>query len=206
MMKFPQKIAVVLGILFPLGAAQGDASFPKPSTDFAIQPVYAMAIELNVTAKEQEALHDALEIDGYKHPRQKFHCTIGFIEKMIPQEEVTAFGEAITQALQEHIDREPLVYEVDKAAYLFKDVLAFLPTARSKESLKNLNLWLSHKIQEISKGRWKLNRESTPEHYFPHLTLWHTHSPDSRLKKLEELAATHPTFLLRNAAYVIVIQ
>lgn len=101
---------------------------------------YSMAIKINVTKKDQEALHHALEAAGYKGHRRKLHCTVGFIEKMIPPEESTAFGEAITHELQELIDREPLLYEVDKAVPLFGHVIAFLPTVRSQENLKKINL------------------------------------------------------------------
>lgn len=163
-----------------------------------------MAIKINVTEKDQEALNHALEAAGYKHQRRKFHCTIGFIEKMIPPEESAAFGQTIRDELQEFIDHKPLLYKVDKAAHLFNHVLAFLPTAPSQENLRKINHWLFYKVQEISEGRWGLNKESLPENYTPHLTLWHTRRPDPRFKKLEVFAGTHPTCHLTNASYVLI--
>lgn len=162
-----------------------------------------MAIKINVTRKDQEALNHALEAAGYKGQRRKLHCTIGFIEKMIPPDEVTSFGDAITRGLQELINQEPLLYEVDKVAHLFGHVIVFLPTTRSQENLKKINLWLFHKVQELSENRWELNRESTPENYVPHFTLWHTRRPDRRFKKLEKFAETHPVYSLAEASYVV---
>lgn len=163
-----------------------------------------MAIKINVTKKDQETLNHGLEAAGYKSQRRKFHCTVGFIEKMIPPEESTAFGEAIAHSLQELIDQEPLLYEVDKVVHLFGHVIGFVPTLPSQESLKKVNLWLFHKVHEISKGHWALNKESLPENYIPHLTLWHTRRPDRRLKKLKEFAGIHPIYHLADASYVII--
>lgn len=162
-----------------------------------------MAIKINVTPKDQEALNHTLETAGYRPQKRKFHCTVGFIEKAIPFEEVNTFGQAIIQHLQILIDETPLVYEVDTAVHLFKHVLAFLPTSDSQGRLKEINFWLSQKVQEISENRWGLNRESVPDNYIPHLTLWRTHHPDHRFKKLNEFAKTHPTYHLRQAGYVI---
>jgi len=162
-----------------------------------------MAIKINVAQKDQEALNRILVARGYSYQRRKFHCTLGFIEKGIPEEEAHTFGQSICHELQKLVDVEPLLYEVGKAVPLFGRVLVFLPTARSEKHLKKLNLWLFHKVQEISEDRWGLNKETLSENYTPHLTLWHTHRPDHRLKKLEEVANTHPTYHLTNTAYVI---
>lgn len=162
-----------------------------------------MALKINVAPKHQEALNHVLETAGYKGQKRKFHCTVGFIEKMIPAPEAPAFGQAITPALQEVIDCEPLVYEVERVVHLFGQVLAFLPTPSSQKNLLKINGWLFHKVQEISGNRWGLNKESLPENYIPHLTIWHTHRPDRRFKKLEELGKTHPTYRLTEAAYVV---
>ena len=163
----------------------------------------SMAIKINVTPKDQIALNHILETAGYRGQRRKFHCTVGFIEKIIPAEEAASLGETIIYALQEFVDLNPPLYEVDTAVHLFDRVLAFLPSLSSQESLKEINLWLLHKVQEISENRWGLNQESLPENYIPHLTLWHTHRPDLRFKKLEEFAATHPIYHLTDTAYII---
>lgn len=166
--------------------------------------LHSMAIKINVAPKEQEALYHALEAIGYKGQRRKLHCTVGFIEQMIPPAEIAAFGKVIIDELQGIIDQEPLLYEVDKVASLFGRVIGFLPTPSSQRHLKKINLWLFHRIEEMSQGRWGLNRESIPENYIPHLTLWHSHRPDHRFIKLEGIAETHPTYHLTNAACVIV--
>lgn len=162
-----------------------------------------MAIKINVSHKDQEALHRALEAAGYRDQRRKFHCTIGFIEKMLPPKESTSFGDKITRVLQESINHNPLLYEVGGAVHLFGHVIAFLPTARSQENLRKINLWLSHKVEEISEDRWKLNIETLPQNYTPHLTLWHTRHPDHRFKNLEECAEIHPIYHLTEARCVI---
>ena len=55
----------------------------------------------------------------------------------------------------------------------------------------------------MSGGQWRLNKESSPKHYIPHLTLYHSHWLDIRLKTLEKFAETHPTYPLTEAAYVL---
>ena len=162
-----------------------------------------MAIKINAAQKDQDALSRILEERGYSDQRRKFHCTLGFIEKGIPGEEADTFGKTICHELQKLVDVEPLLYEVGKAVPLFDRVLAFLPTTRSENHLKKLNVWLFHKVQEISEDRWGLNKKTLSENYTPHLTLWHTYRPDQRLKKLEEFASTHPIYHLANTAYVI---
>lgn len=144
-----------------------------------------------------------LEKAGYMGQKRKFHCTFGFIEKIIPEEESKVFGQRITQLLQELIESHLPVYEVEKAAHLFGHVVAFLPTAKSLSHLKEINSWLFDKVKEISEGRWSLNEETFSPNYTPHLTLWRTRSPDRRFKKLEEIAETHPSFHLLEASYVI---
>lgn len=162
-----------------------------------------MAIKINVSAKDQEALNQVLQEAGYKATSRKFHCTVGFIEKIIPSEEVHLFGQTVVDELQEFIQGLPAIYEVEKAVHLFKHVIALTPTPHSEESLKTINRWLWEKVQEISKNQWVLNEQSIPEKYIPHLTVWRTHKPDGRFKKLEEFAQTHPTYKLTQAAYVV---
>ena len=163
----------------------------------------SIAIEINVSAKDQEALNHVLKGAGYSSTRRKFHCTVGFIETMIPPEKVASFGQTVVDELQEMVDGLVLIYKVEKAVHLFKHVLAFVPTIQSEESLKEINRWLLEKVQEISKNRWSLNTQTLPENYEPHLTLWRTHHPDRRFRKLEEFASTHPSYHLTKAAYVV---
>ena len=163
----------------------------------------SMAIKINVTAKDQEALNQVLTGAGYAPTRRKFHCTLGFIDKMIPLEEVSSFGQAVVDELQSVINEESPVYEVEKAVHLFKHVISFVPTIQSEESLKEINLWLWEKVQELSQNRWWLNEQTTPEKYKPHLTLGRARSPDRRFRKLEEFALTYPRYHLTQAAYVV---
>jgi 2'-5' RNA ligase len=165
--------------------------------------MHSMAIKINVLQEEQEAISHLLEKAGFPFKRRKFHCTIGFIEKMIPKEDVTIFGRKITELLQDHIDTLSPLYEVEKVEHLFRRVLVFSPTAKCLVTLKELNQWLLEKVFEVSENRWGLNEETIPQNYTPHFTLWHMHKPDSRFKKLEELAANHPIYHLTQAAYVV---
>lgn len=165
--------------------------------------MHSMAIKMNVSRKDQEAIHHLLETIGHARKRRKFHCTLGFVEKRIPENESTAFGEKITHWLQEVIDLQAPFYEVEKAAYLFGHVVAFLPTPQSLVSLKKMNIRLFEKVNEISEGRWRLSEETLPQNYTPHLTLWRTRHADHRLKTVEEFAKTHPIYPLSEAAYVI---
>ncbi len=165
--------------------------------------MHAMAIKINVSQKDQGAINDALEKVGYPRQRRKYHCTFGFIEKMIPEEEVDTFGEKITHALQDYIDPLSPHYEVEKVGHLFGHVIAFLPTEKSLVSLREINLWLVEKVKEISEGRWELNTETQSQTYIPHLTLWRSRRPDQRLEKLKAFAETHPSYHLLEAGYVI---
>ena len=131
----------------------------------------SMALKMNVSPKDQETLNDILQSVGYERQRRKFHCTVGFIEKMIPEEEAVAFGEKMTTLLQEYIAPLSLTYEVQTAAHLFGHVIAFLPTNHSLESLKKINEWLGNTVAQVSDGRWFLNEETTGSGYTPHMTL-----------------------------------
>jgi len=165
--------------------------------------MHSMVIKINVSREDQEKINDILEKVGYARQRRKFHCTVGFIEKIIPEEETIVFGQKITQFLQEIIESRPLLYEVENAAHLFGHVIAFLPTAKSLVQLKEINTWLFDKVKEISEDRWGLNEETFSLNYIPHLTLWRTRRPDRRFKTLEEAVETHPAYQLSEAAYVI---
>lgn len=146
-------------------------------------------------------MNQLLEKVGYGLQQRKFHCTVGFIEKMIP-DEARAFGDIITQKLQDYIAPHIPVYEVEKAAHLFGHVIAFLPTAKSLAVLKEINLWLFDQVRKISGERWGLNEETLPQNYFPHFTLWRTRRSDRRFHKLETLAEGHPSYSLTQAACV----
>ena len=163
----------------------------------------SMALKINVSRADQEAINHVLEKAGYTPQKRKFHCTIGFIEKMIPEEESVAFGQKITLLLQDTITPLQPLYEVDKAVHLFGHVIAFLPTAKALAQLQEMNIWLFDKVKEISGGRWELNEETQSQAYIPHLTLWRSRRPDRRLQKLAQVAETHPSYHLSEAAYVI---
>lgn len=161
----------------------------------------SIAIKINVSPKDQEAVNEVLEKAGYAPQRRKFHCTICFIEKVVP-EEAQAFGDIITQKLQDYITPHIPVYEVEKVAHLFGHIIAFLPTAKSLVVLKEINLWLFDQVREVSGERWGLGEKTLPQNYFPHFTLWRTHHLDKRFKKLEMLAEGHPSYSLTQAACV----
>lgn len=165
--------------------------------------MHAMALKVNVSKKDQESINDVLERAGYERQRRKYHCTFGFIEKTIPDEEVVSFGQEVTQKLQNFVGCQSLIYEVETTAHLFGHVIAFLPTSKSVIQLKEINTWLFNKITELSEGRFYLNIESSPQNYIPHMTLWRTRHLDARFKKLEELAQTHPSYVLTEASYVV---
>ncbi|MBS0272146.1 MAG: hypothetical protein JSR85_05815 [Proteobacteria bacterium] len=163
----------------------------------------SLALKVNVSKRDQEFINDLMEKAGYERQRRKYHCTFGFIEKMIPDQEVVSFGQKMTQELQELIKRQPPIYEVEMTAHLFGHVIVFSPTSKSLIQLKEINGWLFNKIAELSEGRFRLNKESEPQNYIPHMTLWRTRHLDVRFKKLEELSQTHPSYVLSEAAYVV---
>ncbi len=166
--------------------------------------MHSMAIKINVSREDQEAINRLLQEAGFPFQKRKFHCTIGFIEKMIPKEDLTSFGSKITELLQEYIDPLLPLYEVEKVEHLFGHVIAFSPTPKSLTSLKELNAWLFDKVQEVSSHRWGLNDETVPQNYTPHFTLWRMRRVDTRFKNLEELVAkAHPAYHLIQAAYVV---
>jgi len=165
--------------------------------------MHSMAIKINVSQLDREAINDVLEKAGYARQRRKYHCTFGFIEKMIPEEESIAFGEKIIRDLQDFINPLSPYFEVETAVHLFGHVIAFLPNATSLTALKEINLWLFDKVQEISEGRWALNTETTSQYYTPHMTLWRTRHPDHRFEGLKVVAETHPSYKLSEVGYVI---
>ena len=155
-----------------------------------------MAFKINVSLKDQKVLNHALVKAGYKGQRRKFHYTVGFIDKTIPKEDAQAFGETVVKELQQVVDNLQPFYEVEKAAHLFGCVFALLPTPVSRVKLREINLWLSNK-------KINLNKETLPENYIPHLTVWHSRCIDRRFQSLEQYASHHPTYHLKQAAYVI---
>ncbi len=165
--------------------------------------MHSLALKINVSKTDQEALNKVMESCGYAPQKRKFHCTFGFIEKMIPEDEADSFGQTITQHLQAYIDPLPPIYEVGKAAHIFGHVIAFEPTPQSRIHLEGINLWLSNKVNELSEGRFTLNEETKPGQITPHMTLWRTHRADQRLQKLETIADTHPSYHLTQAGYVV---
>jgi len=165
--------------------------------------MHSMAIKINVSHEDRDAINRHLEEAGYGRQRRKFHCTFGFIEKVIPKEEVHSFGQMITKLLQDYLETRALTYEVKSAVHLFGHVIAFEPTSTSIPQLLGVNQWLFEKVKEVSKGRFSLNEETTPQKYTPHLTLWRTKRPDTRFEKLNKYAETHPSYTLSEAAYVV---
>jgi 2'-5' RNA ligase len=163
----------------------------------------SLAIKINASPQDQEKIKHLLESVGETHKHPKFHCTIGFIENIPSKEKTTLLGEKIVAALQSHIDLQCPTYEVETAIRLFGHIVAFTPTHQSEKELKDLNAWLFQKVEEISEGLFLLDKATSPQNYIPHMTLWRAHYPDKRLQKLEEMAKTHPTYRLSEAAYVL---
>ena len=163
----------------------------------------SLAIKINASPQDQEKIKYLLESVGETHKHPKFHCTIGFIENIPSKEEATLLGEKIVAALQNHIDLQCPIYEVATATRLFRHIIAFTPTHQSEKELKDLNAWLFKKVEEISGDFFLLDKATSPQNYIPHMTLWRARYPDKRLKKLEEMAKTHPTYRLSKAAYVL---
>ncbi len=168
--------------------------------------MHSIAIKINVSSKEQEKIRNLLESVGETHKHPKFHCTVGFIEKIPSKDEAMALGEQIVTALQDHIHPHFPLYEVEAATLLFGHVMAFTPTLQSEKELKDLNLWLFKKAEDISGGLFSLDKTTAPQNYIPHMTLWHTRHLDKRFRKLEEVIKHHPTYCLSDAAYVVFTQ
>ena len=163
----------------------------------------SMAIKVNVSKNEQDSINKILEKSGYKPQRRKYHCTLGFIEKAIPDEEVVPFGEAVVSELQKEVQAHPLLFEVEGVHFLFKHVIAFTPTPSSIKILREMNVWLFEKVRERSRGRWGLTPSTIAEGFTPHMTLMRTHPIDSRFEKIEQAVCSHPSFPLTEAAYVV---
>ncbi|MBI2707127.1 MAG: hypothetical protein HYX35_02275 [Proteobacteria bacterium] len=143
----------------------------------------SLAIKINVSLEDQEKIRRLLESVGEARKHPKFHCTVGFIEKITSENEATALGEKITTALQDHIDPHFPLYEVEKATHLFGHVIVFEPTPQAAQHLKEINRWLFKKVEELSNGSFHLNENTEPQNYTPHMTLWRARHPDKRLKK-----------------------
>ncbi|MBY0293559.1 MAG: hypothetical protein K2W92_09785 [Alphaproteobacteria bacterium] len=157
---------------------------------------------MNVSRKDQETINNLMEKAGYVHQKRKYHCTFGFIEKLIPEEEAKAFGQDIVKLLQEHISLFPPLYEVEVVAHLFGHVMAFLPTSSSVIQLQEINQWLSQTVKKVSEGRYHLNEETKAPNYVPHMTIWRTRRLDARFERLQGLVKNHPPFRLIEAACV----
>jgi len=163
----------------------------------------SLAIKINASPQDQEKIKHLLESVGETHKHPKFHCTIGFIENIPSKEQATLLGEKIVAALQSHIDLQRPTYEVETATRLFGHIIAFEPTLPTATKLRDLNVWLFQKMEEISGDLFLLDKTTSPQNYTPHMTLWRARYPDKRLKKLEEVAKAHPAYCLSEAAYVL---
>ena len=163
----------------------------------------SMAIKINVSRNDQEAINDLLEKRGYKRQRRKHHCTLGFIDKMIPDEEAVSVGDALSAALQKQIKIQKPYFEIEGVRFLFKHVIAFVPTEPSYTILTEMNAWLFDEVKRLSKGDFELNQSTIAESYKPHMTLHRTRHLDSRFDKLDELTKSHQSFPLKEAAFVI---
>ncbi len=156
-----------------------------------------MALKINVSKNDQATLNNLLIESGYKSQKRKFHCTLGFIDSMIPEEEVTTFGDAIVREMQKEVSRIKPLFEVDAAQFLFKHVIALVPTAATAQTLNEMHRWLAEKVTDLSEGRWEVE-----EKFVPHMTLWRARHLDARFEKLKLLAAKHPSYPLVEAAFV----
>lgn len=157
----------------------------------------SMALKINVSQNDQAALNHLLVESGYKSQSRKFHCTLGFIDKMIPEEELISFGDAIVREMQKEVLRIKPLYEVDAAQFLFAHIIAFTPSVVTSRTLNEMHSWLSGKVAELSEKGWAID-----EKYVPHMTLWRTRHLDSRFEKLKLLATKHPSYRLTEAAFV----
>ncbi|MBY0272093.1 MAG: hypothetical protein K2X02_01575 [Alphaproteobacteria bacterium] len=157
----------------------------------------SMALKINVSKNDQTALNNLLLESGYKLQNRKFHCTLGFIGKMIPEEEFTSFGDTIVCEMQKEVSRINPLYEVDTAQFLFGHIIAFTPSETTSRTLNEMHRWLSGKVGELSEKRWAID-----EKYVPHMTLWRTRYLDSRFEKLKLLGMKHPSYHLTETAFV----
>lgn len=156
-----------------------------------------MALKINISKNDQAALNHLLMGSGYKPQNRKFHCTLGFINKMIPEEELTSFGDVIVREMQKEVSKIKPLYEVDAAQFLFGHIIAFTPSVATGGILNEMHRWLSNKVVELSEKRWVID-----EKYVPHMTLWRTRHLDTRFEKLKLLATKHPVYNLTEAAFV----
>ncbi|MBL8675962.1 MAG: hypothetical protein JNJ47_00830 [Alphaproteobacteria bacterium] len=158
----------------------------------------SMALKINISKNDQASLNHLLIESGYKPQNRKFHCTLGFIDKMIPEEKLTSFGDIMVRKMQKEISRIKLLYEVDATQFLFGHIIAFTPSTSTAGILNELHRWLSGRVAELSENKWTID-----EKYVPHMTLWRTCHLDSRFEKLKLFSAKHPIYHLTEAAFVL---
>ncbi|KAB2833006.1 MAG: hypothetical protein F9K49_07235, partial [Caedimonadaceae bacterium] len=103
----------------------------------------SMALKINVSKNDQTALNNLLVESGYKPQKRKFHCTLGFVDKKIPEEELTSFGDIMVRKMQKEVSRTKLLYEVDATQFLFGHIIAFTPSIATADILNEMHGWLS---------------------------------------------------------------
>lgn len=144
----------------------------------------SLAIKLDVTDQNQQDLNDLLVRIGIKPQRRKFHCTIGFIDKMFATQED---AEELVTALRKTLDLDtPLHFTFESPRFLFRHVIGLVPKEGTLSRLRKVNESLHETLAEITGGQYVLNHQTTGEGYHPHITLWRQRHKDRRFKQLCE--------------------
>lgn len=114
-------------------------------------------------------LGDMQDAARVKRQTHRFHCTVGFIEK-INKDEVATLAANIQAKLQSQLTT-PIEFDVKEVLRPFNsNIIGFIPTAESENKLKAFNKIVANVVQEVTNGRYTLNA-FTSTNYQPHISL-----------------------------------
>lgn len=145
-----------------------------------------LALKLDVTDLAQGMLGDMQAAAKLPKQAHRFHCTVGFIEK-INKEEVATLAASIQAKLQSKLTT-PIEFDVKEVSRPFgSDIIGFIPTTESENKLIEFNKIVANIVQEVTNGRYTLNA-FTSTNYRPHISLAKVAatSPDNALINFKE--------------------
>ena len=147
----------------------------------------SLAIKLDVSDQNQEDLNALLIKIGIKPQRRRFHCTIGFMDKVFKSKlEAEDFVSQLKPILC--VDT-PIPYHYMEPRFLFRHIIGLIPNDTSMETMQGVNQNLHNVVHNLCGDKYPLNSQTTGEGYHPHITLWRQRHKDRRYRMLrDELA------------------